>query len=101
MPTYDIDIDESDEGAIFQPDTLNVAPGDAVYWRNNTSQIHQPAMKLHGGAVWNLVDEIPGTIDGGDPATSGIMSPPNKMVINYFCAKHPDDTCETGTINVE
>ena len=96
MPTYKIDINVLNDETVFDPNPLDVLPGDAIFWSNNTSQIHQPAMNIPGG-VWNLVDQIPGTVGDQDPATSGIMSPPNPMTINYFCTKHKG---ETGTINV-
>lgn len=103
MPTYKININNllctnpGDPAAGFVPATIAVSPGDCVFWTNNTPNIHQPAMKLPDGSVWDLVDKIPGTIEGGSPASSGNMCPDADMTINYFCALH---TNEKGIINV-
>jgi plastocyanin len=95
-----IDIDEvPGEGTAFNPPTVTVAPGDLVFWRNNTNTAHQP-VATPSPPDWQ-VSEIPGRQPAfpDDPSpTSGTVSFAGTGTFAYICALHPS---ETGTIIVK
>jgi plastocyanin len=102
LQTWTIDINEGPNGATFSPLNLGgpgtppVAPGDMIFWRNNTSSKHQPAPV--GGADDAWVDVIPGKLEGQPAPTSGQISFSAATTAQYRCALHPGETGGTITI---
>ena len=99
MPkTCMIDIDDKpgQTFAEFTPQSLTVAAGDLINWRNNTSNPHRLVLKSHPEMTW--VDELPGKLPDQPAPTSqqGVsFSGPTPTPVDYVCAFHPE---ETGTI---
>jgi plastocyanin len=104
MPTYKITINSvtptkpGGPTVAFSPNPITIETGDLVFWSNNTSQMHQPAMKTPAG-VFNLVDKIPGKTGDQEPGQSGLLATSEAGTINYFCSI--SGHTETGTINVQ
>jgi len=86
--------------AKFEPQSLNVASGDLINWRNNTSSPHWPAPKGKPKDTW-MDAEIPAKLPTQPAPTSpqtlsfGAVTQPT--TVEYVCALHPE---ETGTIIV-
>ena len=100
--TWRIDINhDPTKGTVFSPNPLTgPAPGDVIFWRNNTTLAHQPKDASTPPSAWQ-VDEIPGRQPQypDDPsATSGSISFASAQTINYVCAFHAS---ETGQIIVK
>lgn len=106
--TWMISIDEQPDQmhAQFNPQSLTIANGDCVFWRNNTSQPHQP--KPAGGADDAWMDEIPGKLPDQPAPTSrevtfalatGAQGNPTETsaTFAYVCAF---DETMTGTVTV-
>lgn len=86
--------------AQFNPQSLTIANGDVVFWRNNTSQPHQP--KPVGGDDDAWMEEIPGKLPDQPAPTSrqvtfALSTGETSATFNYTCAF---DATMTGTITV-
>lgn len=99
--TADVDInrDPATGEVSFDPQTVIVAPGQIIFWRNNDEQeAHQP-MPASGGADDAWVDLIPKKLPHQPAPTSlrqvSFAGATYAQGIAYVCALHPQ---ETGTI---
>jgi len=98
--TWIISIDEqpNQSGAAFDPQSLTVAAGDIIYWRNNTDCPHWPAPKGKPRDSW-MDAEIPGKLPGEPAPTSQQgLTFSGATTVEYVCALDPD---MTGTIIVQ
>jgi plastocyanin len=100
--TWMISIDEQpgQTQAQFNPQSLTIANGDVVFWRNNTSQPHQP--KPAGGDDDAWMEEIPGKLPDQPAPTSrqvtfALSTGETSATFNYTCAF---DETMTGAITV-
>jgi plastocyanin len=88
--------------ARFNPQSLTVAAGDIIYWRNNDGIPHWPAPSVANKTSW-MDFQIPGKLPDQPAPTSqqavSFSPPPNnqppQIIYTYVCALHPD---ETGSI---
>ena len=101
-----IDQEPGQTQAQFNPQSLQIANGDVVFWRNNTSHPHQ--VKPVGGEDDAWMDEIPAKLPDQDAPTSrqvtfALATDANgnpietSATFEYVCAFHAN---ETGTIKV-
>ncbi len=92
-----IDDKPGQDFAVFSPQSLTVAAGDLINWRNNTSKAHRLVLKAKPEVTW--VDEIPGKLPDQPAPTSqqGVsFSGPTTpgLPVQYFCDFHPGETGE-------
>jgi plastocyanin len=82
-------------GAVFEPDPLDIAVLDQIFWTNRDSEPHWPGRVQDDGTI-DTTFFMPNQIaPNGD--SSPIFSPSTAGTLDYACSLHPD---ETGTINV-
>ncbi|HUP61289.1 MAG TPA: hypothetical protein VNA69_12800 [Thermoanaerobaculia bacterium] len=90
--------------ASFDPDHFGYAPGeplraqigDLVSWNNQTSDVHQIAVKKSDGSTSFTTKEIEG-FKSSSPGYITASGDNNAGTINYTCLKH---TGENGKITV-
>jgi plastocyanin len=94
----DIDQKQGQAQAEFNPQSLTVAAGDQINWRNNTATPHWPAPKGKPKDTW-MDYQIPGKLPGQPaPTSQQTLTFGAAMTVDYVCALHPE---ETGTITVQ
>ena len=71
-------------------DSLKVAKGATVTWRNDTKDVHHPVATSSSDFV---TDEI-APDDVSDPGFVAVKT------ITYMCSRHPDNDGEKGSIEV-
>lgn len=85
----------------FDPPSLNVEPGDQIFWTNNDSQPHWPSLLKDDGTIDNSFF-MPNQIAGDD--TSPTFSPGVAATLTYVCClrhREPGGPCSAaGTIVV-
>jgi plastocyanin len=106
--TWMVSIDEQPDQtqAQFNPQSLTIANGDCVFWRNNTSQPHQPKPVNGDADAW--MEEIPGKLPDQPAPTSRQVTfaadtgPDGKPIatppFDYVCAC---DETMTGSITIK
>lgn len=78
----------------FDPDPIEVAPGDQIFWANNDNAAHWPGLLRDDGSIYDTYF-MPNQI--APKSTSPAFSPGVVGTLKYACSLHPN---ETGTIKV-
>lgn len=94
----DINEEPGPEGSVFEPQTLEAAVGDLVYWRNNTGERHWPAPKGELPSTWMdypISSKLP---DQPPPTSQQAVTYGTATTVEYYCVIHEERPEETGTI---
>jgi len=99
-----IEITRSSEGGggsprvKFDPDPLQAKVWDQIFWTNNDSEPHWPALLKKNGKL-NKTFFMPNQIaPNGD--TSSVFAPNAEASYTYVCSLHPERPYERGKIEV-